>query len=77
MLQAGGFSLDQSIDYQRYGLENHLQWLSAGEPGGSLALRKIFAGSEAGYVRDLERAGHVDSFIAVVQASTEGGWCTA
>jgi 2-polyprenyl-3-methyl-5-hydroxy-6-metoxy-1,4-benzoquinol methylase len=62
-----GLEVEQAIDHQRYGLENHLHWLSAGKPGGSEALREIFGSCEDGYLRALERAGHADSFIGVVR----------
>ena len=62
-----GFEVEQAIDHQRYGLENHLHWLSAGKPGGSEQLREIFGSCEDGYLQALERAGHADSFIGVVR----------
>lgn len=62
-----GFEVEHSIDHQRYGLENHLHWLSEGKPGGSEALREIFRSCGADYLRALERAGHADSFIAVAR----------
>jgi SAM-dependent methyltransferase len=62
-----GFEVEQAIDHQRYGLENHLHWLYAGKPGGSELLRGIFGGCEDGYLRALERAGHADSFIGVAR----------
>jgi len=61
------FEVEQAIDHQRYDLENHLHWLSAGKPGGSEVLREIFRNCGAGYLRALERAGHADSFIGVVR----------
>jgi SAM-dependent methyltransferase len=58
------------IPYQRYGLANHLTWLSRGKPGGDARLAAIFAESEANYRAALERAGTTDTVIAVVERAS-------
>jgi 2-polyprenyl-3-methyl-5-hydroxy-6-metoxy-1,4-benzoquinol methylase len=67
LLMHFGFEVEHAIDHQRYGLENHLHWLSEGRPGGSETLREIFRSCGADYLRALESAGHADSFIAVAR----------
>lgn len=64
-----GLEVERAIHHQRYGLENHLHWLSAGKPGGSKQLREILAGCEAAYMACLERQGRADSFIALARAA--------
>lgn len=66
VLEHHGFTA-QMIPYQRYGLENHLAWLSAGKPGGNAEFRSIFAGSEAGYTAALEGRGFTDTVFAVAK----------
>jgi 2-polyprenyl-3-methyl-5-hydroxy-6-metoxy-1,4-benzoquinol methylase len=67
LLEHLGFEVERAIHHQRYGLENHLAWLSRGQPGGSKELREIFGGCEADYMRALELSGRVDSFIAIAK----------
>lgn len=67
LLDAHGFEVVETIHHQRYGLENHLQWLTEGRPGGRESFRRIFAESEAGYLADLERSGNADTAIAVAR----------
>jgi SAM-dependent methyltransferase len=67
LLRHFGFDVEQAIDHQRYGLENHLHWLSEGKPGGSEVLGEIFRSCGVDYLRALERAGYADSFIGVVR----------
>ena len=68
LLVTHGFEIVQTIHHQRYGLENHLQWLTEGRPGGREAFRRVFETSEASYQADLERSGHADSAILVAAA---------
>lgn len=68
LLETHGFAVVERIPHQRYGLENHLQWLTEGRPGGNETFREIFAGSDAAYMSDLERSGRTDAVIAVAEA---------
>jgi len=59
----------EMIPYQRYGLENHLGWLTAGKPGGNAQFRALFAGGEAGYTAAPEGRGRTDTVFAVARAA--------
>ena len=63
VLEHGGFATRRVIPYQRYGLENHLQWLSQGCPGGNERFRDLFNDSDATYRAALEAAGMTDTVI--------------
>lgn len=69
VLGVNGFTVEREIAYQRYGLENHLQWLNAGKPGGNAAYREIFHGLDDNYRAALEKAGHTDTVILVATPS--------
>jgi 2-polyprenyl-3-methyl-5-hydroxy-6-metoxy-1,4-benzoquinol methylase len=60
-----GFQTLELISFQRYGLENHLNWLTQEKPGGSFVFKKIFECSNAQYIADLEQAEKTDSAIWV------------
>jgi 2-polyprenyl-3-methyl-5-hydroxy-6-metoxy-1,4-benzoquinol methylase len=60
-----GFQTLELISFQRYGLENHLNWLTQEKPGGSSVFKEIFECSNAQYIADLEQAGKTDSAIWV------------
>jgi SAM-dependent methyltransferase len=72
LLKHLGFELERGIPHQRYGLENHLGWLSSGKPGGSAPLRELLSSCEAEYARCLEQAARTDSFIAVAGLPARG-----
>jgi len=59
------FQTLEMISFQRYGLENHLNWLIQEEPGGNPVFKDIFERSNAQYIVDLEQAGKTDSVIWV------------
>lgn len=59
------FRTIEVLSFQRYGLENHLNWLLREKPGGDAALREIFERSGAQYLMDLEQVGRTDSAIWV------------
>lgn len=59
------FQTLELISFQRYGLENHLNWLTQEKPGGSSVFKKIFECSNAQYIADLEQAEKTDSAIWV------------
>jgi hypothetical protein len=67
VLAANGFAVDRFIPHQRYGMENHLQWLTAGEPGGNQRVRDLFADVGDGYRSCLERAGMTDTIIVLAK----------
>jgi SAM-dependent methyltransferase len=60
-----GLSLDALIHHQRYGLENHLQWLSAGTPGGNETFRQVFGTDAGSYTECIERSERTDAVIAI------------
>jgi SAM-dependent methyltransferase len=68
ILEYYGFSVD-IIPYQRYGMENHLAWLSAGKPGGNAEFRSIFGGCETDYIAALEARGLTDTVFAIAKAA--------
>ena len=53
------------ISHQRYGLENHLQWLSNGNPGGNPDYHPFTNNLEQGYIKNLEKINKSDSVIWV------------
>ena len=69
VVEANGFTTRDVIHHQRYGLENHLQWLTEGRPGGSERFRETFGSTEAAYLADIERGGRADSVILVAEAT--------
>jgi len=54
---------------QRYGLANHLKWLSAGGPGGNGEL--ISAETDAAYARDLCRAFRCDTLWMIARPAAD------
>ena len=64
VLEHHGFRVD-IVPYQRYGLENHLAWLSAGTPGGDARLSELFGSCDASYKPALEASGLTDTVFAV------------
>jgi SAM-dependent methyltransferase len=71
LLKAHGFDVQCCIPHQRYGLENHLTWLTKGEPGGDETLRTIFSSIDAEYRRQLETSGQTDAVIVVAEKSKD------
>jgi 2-polyprenyl-3-methyl-5-hydroxy-6-metoxy-1,4-benzoquinol methylase len=69
LLEARGFRILELVHHQRYGLENHLQWLAAGEPGGRPEFRELFADCEDDYLAGIERGGRADSVIVAAEPS--------
>jgi len=60
-----GFQNLELIYYQRFGLENHLNWLCHGRPGGDEVFRKLFGELELAYITALERHERTDTVIWV------------
>ena len=63
LMEHGGFQTVELINFQRYGLENHLTWLNHGRPGGDRLFQKVFNSLEAGYIAALEKNGKTDTVI--------------
>lgn len=68
VLEHQGFGVEM-IPYQRYGIENHLAWLSAGKPGGSMEFQRIFSGCDAAYKSALETRGLTDTLFAIAKVA--------
>ena len=65
VLLKSGFKKKKIIYYQRYGLSNHLTWLTRGIPGGDKKLNKIF--SNTGYRQTLEKAKKTDTIFYIAK----------
>jgi SAM-dependent methyltransferase len=63
LMEHGGFQTDELISFQRYGLENHLNWLNHGQPGGHELFRQLFNGLESDYIAALEKNGKTDTVM--------------
>ena len=63
LLEYNGFQTVELINYQRYGFENHLNWLSQGRPGGNELFQELFKGLEDNYIKALEQHGKTDTVI--------------
>ena len=64
-LEACSLEVLQLIPYQRYGLENHLAWLSRGQPGGDRERFGFLSELEGDYRLAWEQQGRTDAVIAV------------
>jgi len=64
VLNKANFKVDKFIFNQRYGLANHLTWLSKGEPGGNEELEQIFSGVN-NYKKALEVKEITDTFFII------------
>jgi 2-polyprenyl-3-methyl-5-hydroxy-6-metoxy-1,4-benzoquinol methylase len=69
LLEAHHFEVREEIPHQRYGIENHLKWLTAGAPGGSEIFRKLFERADPVYREELERGCKADTAIVVASAA--------
>ena len=58
-----GFKTIEIIPHQRYGLENHLQWLSNGKPGGNPNFITLTESIECKYLTNIEKTKLTDSVI--------------
>ncbi|MBT8371034.1 MAG: class I SAM-dependent methyltransferase [Deltaproteobacteria bacterium] len=63
LMEQCDFQTKEVITFQRYGLENHLNWLSQGRPGGNEVYRQLFRNLESDYIADLEQCGKTDTVI--------------
>jgi 2-polyprenyl-3-methyl-5-hydroxy-6-metoxy-1,4-benzoquinol methylase len=65
LLESHGFEVTAEVPHQRYGIENHLRWLTAGAPGGSETFRGLFGRADPLYRADLEGGRKADTAIVV------------
>jgi len=65
LMEAGGFQTTETIHFQRYGLENHLNWLTQAQPGGNKEFQTTFKDLESEYMAKLEQYGKTDTVIWV------------
>ena len=63
LMERNGFVTKKVINYQRYGIENHLNWLANNSPGGSELFRNIFNKTNKSYITELEDFGKTDTVI--------------
>lgn len=69
VLTAAGFAAIEQVPYQRYGLENHLNWLRTHEPGGDADYRALFLDIDGGYRQSLEAGGTTDTVIVIARVT--------
>ncbi len=67
VLEHAGFTVESAMHHQRYGLDNHLQWLTAGKPGGNAALEALFGDLDEGYRRTMEGNETADTVFIVAR----------
>ena len=65
LMAANGFHAVETICFQRYGLENHLSWLTQAQPGGNKEFQTTFQDLEPAYRAALEQTGKTDTVIWV------------
>lgn len=63
LMERNGFKTKESINYQRYGLENHLNWLINKTPGGDDLFKNIFKNTDKTYIAEIEKYGKTDTVI--------------
>jgi len=67
VLEHEGLEVDQVIYYQRYGLENHLQWMTKNKPGGNEEYRRIFSDTDNQYSPALEKNKSTDTIFVTAR----------
>ena len=69
LVSAAGFEIISSLGVQRYGLANHIHWLTQHAPGGHVHLEGKFSQeSDSNYARDLEQRGKSDTLWLVAKS---------
>jgi len=63
LMESNGFVTKEVISYQRYGFENHLNWLANNSPGGNELFRNIFNKTNKSYLTELEDFGKTDTVV--------------
>lgn len=66
-----GFHEERVIYYQRYGLVNHLNWLTAGTLGGNAEWTEVF-GENREYKSALEKVGCTDTLYYIAKDQKQG-----
>jgi SAM-dependent methyltransferase len=67
VLEHNAFRVIDVIPFQRYGVENHLQWLTTGRPGGNEDFRALFGSVDGAYREALERRGSTDTVFVTAK----------
>jgi len=67
VLEYEKFEIQKVIYHQRYGVENHLQWLSNGKPGGNKIFEEMFCSIDKNYRAAFESKGKTDSIMVVAK----------
>ena len=67
VLEHNGCEVVETIAQQRYGFDNHLNWLMTGKPGGSQKLREVFAGLDDDYRSTVIDNGYSDTFFVIAR----------
>lgn len=68
MLERCGVKILENLGTQRYGLANHLYWLTKGLPGGHIKLAEFFSQeTKASYANDLINLKMCDTLWLVAQ----------
>jgi 2-polyprenyl-3-methyl-5-hydroxy-6-metoxy-1,4-benzoquinol methylase len=70
LLEEVNIHAEYMIPHQRYGLENHLTWLTKEKPGGNEQFRHLFSSVDADYMTALEKAGFTDAVIAIAKGAS-------
>jgi hypothetical protein len=65
LMAANGYQATETIHFQRYGLENHLNWLTQAQPGGNKEFQTTFQDLESAYRASLEQTEKTDTVIWV------------
>jgi hypothetical protein len=65
LMEYSDFQTVEVLNFQRYGLENHLNWLSRAKPGGNKQFQRIFEGLDSEYIAALEQYGKTDTVLWV------------
>lgn len=55
------FKTQDILSHQRYGIENHLNWLVRKQPGGNEVFEKLFSETNQQYIAELENSGKTDT----------------
>ena len=63
LMEANGLQATETVCFQRYGLENHLNWLTQAQPGGNREFQNTFKDLESEYMAKLELSGKTDTVI--------------
>jgi len=61
------FIIQDTIHFQRYGIDNHFSWLVKKIPGGDEELLNLFKKTNENYIEDLEKSKNTDSVIMILR----------